>query len=93
MEEALLPSAQRLYGTNYLFMRDNDPKYTSRKQGNFFAENGVELWKTPPESPIENLWHELKEYIHRQVKPKTKADLLSGFGGKVDRHTIILLLF
>ena len=36
----------------------------------FFATNGIDWWKTPPESPdlnpIENLWHELKEYIRRQ---------------------------
>ena len=51
LEEALLPSAQRLYGTNYLFMQDNDPKHTSRRARECFAENGVEWWKTPPESP------------------------------------------
>ena len=54
-------------------------------------ENGIEWWKTPPESPdlnpIENLWHELKEYIRRAVKPKTKADLIAGikeFWGTAD---------
>ena len=57
----------------------------------FFAENGIEWWKTPPESPdlnpIENLWHVLKEYIRREVKPMTKADLITGikaFWGTVD---------
>jgi transposase len=39
--------------------------------------------ETSPESPdfnpIENLWHELKEYIRREVKPKTKAELIEGF--------------
>ena len=57
----------------------------------FFVENGIEWWKTPPESPdlnpIENLWHELKEYIRRAVKPKTKADLIAGikeFWGTAD---------
>ena len=58
---------------------------------NFFADNGIEWWKTPPESPdlnpIENVWYELKEYIRREVKPKTKADLIAGikeFLGTVD---------
>lgn len=38
--------------------------------------------KHPPESPdlnpIENLWHELKEYIRREVKPTTKEQLIDG---------------
>ena len=29
-------------------------------------------------NPIENLWHELKEYLRRVVKPKTKDQLISG---------------
>ena len=37
---------------------------------------------TPPESPdlnpIENLWHELKEFIRREVKPTSKEELISG---------------
>ena len=37
---------------------------------------------SPPESPdlkpIENLWHELKEYLCRVVKPMTKDRLLDG---------------
>ena len=92
LEYALLPSARKLYpGTNYLFMQDNDPKHTSRRARAFFAENEIEWWKTPPESPdlnpIENLWHELKEYIRREVKPMIKADLITGikaFWGTVD---------
>ena len=27
---------------------------------------------------IENLWHELKEFIRQEVKPTTKAELVSG---------------
>ena len=29
-------------------------------------------------NPIDNLWHVLKEYIRREVKPKTKAELIDG---------------
>jgi transposase len=91
LREALIPSARRLYpGGNYLFMQDNDPKHTSRCAREFFADNGIEWWKTPPESPnfnpIETLWH---EYIRREVKPKTKADLLEGirkFWGTVSKQ-------
>jgi len=48
----------------------------------FMIENGVTWWKTPPESLdlnlIENLWHEMKEFIRREVKPKTKDELVDG---------------
>ena len=57
-------------------MEDNDPKHTSRKAITFFEDNSINWWRTPPESPdlnpIENLWHELMEYVRREVKPSTK---------------------
>ena len=63
-------------------MQDNDPKHISSKAKQFMIENGINWWRTPPESPdinpIENLWHELKEYIRREVKPKTKEELTVG---------------
>lgn len=40
-------------------------------------------------NPIENLWHELKEYIHREIKPTTKRELVDGiiqFWTTVDVH-------
>ena len=63
-------------------MQDNDPKHTSKVGRRFMEANGINWWKTPPESPdanpIENLWHELKEYIRREVKPKTREELVEG---------------
>ena len=45
-------------------------------------ENSINWWRTPPESPdcnpIENLWPELKEYVRREIKPRTKAQLVEG---------------
>ena len=42
--------------------------------------NGIDWWKTLPESAdlnlIENVWHELKEFIHHEVKSTTKAGLV-----------------
>ena len=29
-------------------------------------------------NPIENIWHELKEFIRREVKPHTKEELIEG---------------
>ena len=63
-------------------MQDNDPKHTSRETQNFFARQNVNWWRTPPESPdknpIENLWHELKEYNRREIKPRNKDELIEG---------------
>lgn len=64
------------------FMQDNDPKHSSRMMKQWLEDKPVNWWKTPAESPdfnpIENLWHELKEYIRQEIKPKTKEDLIDG---------------
>lgn len=53
LKEALLPSASRLYPRNsYLFMQDNDPKPTSRRACEFFADNRIEWWKPQLSLPI-----------------------------------------
>ena len=48
----------------------------------FMEENSINWWRTTPESPdcnpIENLWPELKEYIRREIKPRTKVQLVEG---------------
>ena len=63
-------------------MMDNDPKHTSRLARTFLEEERVNWWKTPPEgpdsNPIENLWHELKEFLRREVKPHTRPELVEG---------------
>lgn len=63
-------------------MQDNDPKHKSRLAQNFFEANQVNWWKTPPESPdlnpIENLWHELKEFLRARVKPRNQKELIAG---------------
>ena len=64
--------------------------HTMRKS--FFERNNINWWKTPAESPdlnpIENLWHELKEYIRREIKPKTKDELVQGIVKFWDTVTI-----
>ena len=34
--------------------------------------------ESPDLNPVENMWHELKEYIRREVKPDTKEGLIAG---------------
>ena len=74
-------------------MQDNDPNHTSMVARNYFARNGINWWKTPPESPdmnpIENVWHELKEFLRGEIKPWNKQQLIDGvlqFWDSVDTH-------
>lgn len=84
LEKTLLPFINDKFPPPnvHRFMQDNDPKHTSRAAQDFFQRNSVNWWRTPPESPdmnpIENLWHELKEFIRREVKPKNKDELIEG---------------
>ena len=79
LKETLLPFINR-FCPDHRYMQDNDHKHTSQLVKAFFDSNGVNWWRTSPESldgnPIENLWHELKEFIRREVKPKNKAELV-----------------
>ena len=56
-------------------MQDNYPKYTSRKEKNWFVEDKVEVIDWPAHSPdlnlIENLWTDVKEAVYHE-KPKNQ---------------------
>ena len=56
--------------------------HTARKLEQFLNDNLITWWKTPPESPdcnlIEMVWHELNEFIQREVKPRNKQQLIDG---------------
>ena len=82
LDKTLKPFIQTVFPDSHRLMADNDPKHTSRAARLFLEESGINWWRTPAESPdlnpIENLWHELKEYIRREIKPKTKDQLVEG---------------
>ena len=49
------------------------------------------LWiplESPDLNPMENLWHELKEYIWREVKPTTKDELVGEI--KVTGYSVLM---
>ena len=82
LDQTLIPFVKSVYPDGHRFMADNDPKHTSKAAQSFLVENNIYWWCTPAElpdlNPIENLWHELKEYMRREVKPKTKDQLVDG---------------
>ena len=55
---------------------------TSIYATDFLRSHNVYWWRTPAKSPdlspIENMWHELKEFNRREVKPQTKDKLVAG---------------
>ena len=81
LESTLIPFIREKLPV-HRFMQDNDPKHTSRRAKTFLAENNINWWPTPPESPdlnpIENMWHELKFYLESKVKARTKEELVNG---------------
>jgi len=82
LRRTLLPFISEKFPGSHRLMQDNDPKHTSRAAQQFYATVGINWWRTPPESPdinpIENVWHELKEFIRQKVKPTSKAELVNG---------------
>lgn len=82
LERTLLPFLHKVYPSRHRLMQDNDPKHTSLLAQSFFEDKSINWWPTPPESPdlnpIENVWHELKEYVRREVKPTSKDELVAG---------------
>jgi transposase len=85
LKHTLLPFIEEKFPhpNTHRFKQDNDPKHTSRVAQQFFTAHNVNWWRTPPESPdmnpIENVWHKLKEFIRREVKPRTKEELTSAW--------------
>ena len=82
LNTTLVPFIAEKFPNSHWLMQDNDPKHASLVAKSFYDDKGITWWKTPPESPdlnpIENMWHEMKEYIRRQVRPHSKEELITG---------------
>ena len=80
LETSLLPFIRNTLPA-HRFQQDNDPKRTSRYAKQFYTDNNINWWETPPESPdlnpIELLWDELKWYVRKHIKPKMKEELVT----------------
>ena len=80
LNETLLPFIVKIFTVSHRLMAINDIKHTSNRTRQFLEEHRVNWWRTPvgvPDlNPIKNLWHELNEYLKREVKPKNKEELV-----------------
>ena len=85
LDRTLLPFIHSVFPDGHRFTADNDPKHTiyqPKAYQAYLKAKNVYWCRSPAESPdlnpIENLWHEPKEYIRRETKPKTKMELVEG---------------
>ena len=72
--EKVLPGGQ--------FQQDNAPCHTSVSTRQLLERHNIRWFRTPPESPdlnpIENVWHELKDFLRTKIKPHNKQELFDG---------------
>ena len=76
---SLLPFIQEKYPHHHRLHQDNDSKHTSKYIQRFFANNRVNRWKSPAESPdlnpIELVWESMKTYLRDKQKPINPDEL------------------
>ena len=88
---SLIPFIGSCFPEDDRFQQDNDPKHCSEHVEKYFQDNGINWWRTPPESPnlnlIELVWGSLKQYLQNHCKPKTKQVAGRNFHLLADTNT------
>ena len=54
LRSSLLPFIKDVYTDGHCFVQDNDPKHCSKNARNFYHQEGINWWTTPPKSPGPN---------------------------------------
>ena len=82
LTDVLSPWIKRKFPEGHRLQADNDPKHTSRLALKTLADERINWWRTPPESPdlnpIELVWHQLKQHLRQHVKPTNLDELKDG---------------
>ena len=73
LDSTLLLFIREVYPDGHRYMMDNNPKHTSGHTQTWLVNNGVNWWKTPPESPDlnPNLWHESSRLFTTSAMSRT----------------------
>lgn len=78
LEHFMLPSAEKLYGDDFIFQHDLAPAHSAKTTGKWFTDHGITVLNWPANSPdlnpIENLWDIVKRKL-RDARPNTLDEL------------------
>ena len=80
LEKTLGPFVRDVCLDSHRFVADNDPIHSSLYTRDILTTHNINWWHISVESAdlysSKNVWHELKEYIWKQVKPTRKEELI-----------------